>query len=266
MNKRILLKMFKADIKKHIIFISCNIVAIMVFFSFLWTLLNQDFMRNVDSMIASNIYLPSFLTFLFMIIFIPFSNFIFSRMRIKNYGIFYTIGMTLEQISFYLSMEILLISVISLILGLVAGTILSFVFYFVIHAIIGVSELHYMLNVKVYEYASIFYMGIAIVCIILNNINLMRRTSLDLLKSDVKPEGSRKESKIGVVLGCFMFLLSLVILILFYNVNSNIFFVSVFICLLGTVLILVNVAVIIQEIKEKNFRLFYKNLYFFSMN
>lgn len=123
-------KMFKKDAKKYRLFILCNVAAIAVLYSFISIVLNKQFMNSsiVDPMISSNIYAPTFFIVMFAGMFIPYSQSVFMKARQKDYGILLSIGMTENEVRKSVIIENLVLHAVSLVAGLMFGTILSLFF------------------------------------------------------------------------------------------------------------------------------------------
>lgn len=136
----IALKMFKAEIKKYKVFIFCNLLEIAILYGFISIVLNSEFMNSniVDPMISSNIYAPTFMVMIFTAIFIPYAQNVFIKSRQKDYGILLTIGMSENETIKWILIENCILCAISLVGGLILGTLLSIFFLVFIHYEIGI--------------------------------------------------------------------------------------------------------------------------------
>lgn len=97
---RILLKMIWYNRKNYILYLVCNIFIIAFFQAFLSIGENESFMSadKIDPMISSNIFAPTVLTALFMILFVPYVYEAFLKSRKQEYAVLITLGVTQYEV------------------------------------------------------------------------------------------------------------------------------------------------------------------------
>lgn len=262
----IAIKMFKADVKKYRLFILCNLSCIAILYSFISICENQQFMNNsiVDPMISSNIYAPTFLVLMFAGIFIPYSQSVFIKARQKDYGILLTLGMTENEVRRSVLIENLILCIVSLIIGLVSGTFLSLCFFSLIRNVIGIDNINITISILPYKITTIYVSVIFIISLIVNVYGMIKSTIYDKIKYAEKAESGRYYSIIFIYGGIVFTIAAFIVMILFYHINSNIFFLSLFFCILGSVLIFFNGEALIEYFQNKHYKRYIKNVFLFS--
>ena len=95
---------------------------------------------NINYAITGNMVAPGVMVILFCTFFIFYAQNSFIKFRKKEFGLFMVLGMTIQNIQRIIFLENGLIAIISLITGLVSGTIFSKLFYLVIIKIIEVKD------------------------------------------------------------------------------------------------------------------------------
>lgn len=259
-------KMFKADVKKYRLFILCNLSAIAILYSFVSVSENQQFMNKsiVDPMISSNIHAPTFLILVFTGIFIPYSQGVFMNARQRDYGILLTIGMTENEVRNSIFIENLILCIVSLIMGLLIGTFLSMLFLGFIRNVIGIDKIDVTISILPYKITAIYVSVIFIISLIINACGMIKSTIYEKLKYAVKAESGRHYSIKFICVGIVITIAAFILMILFYNKNSDIFFLSLLFCVLGSVLIFFNGEALIEYFQNKHYGRYIKNVFLFS--
>jgi putative ABC transport system permease protein len=263
---KIAFKMFKADIKKYRLFILCNLSAIAILYSFVSVSENQQFMNKsiVDPTISGDIYAPTFLILVFNGIFIMYSQSIFMKARQKDYGILLTIGMTENEVRNSILIENLILCIISLITGLLFGTFLSALFLGFIRNVIGIDKIDVTISVVSYKITAIYVSVIFIISLIINVCGMIKSTIYEKIKYAVKAESGNHYSIKFICVGIVITIAAFILMILFYNKNTDIAFLSIIFCILGSVLIFFNGEALIEYFKNKHYGRYIKNIFLFS--
>lgn len=183
-------KMLRANFSKYRLYFLCNLFAAAVFYCFAAIFTNRSFMNGitVDSSISNNIYLPSFLSAVFLIIFLPVSCQVFLSSRKQEYGIMLSIGMSWKEVFRNMLFENMAVAVCALAAALVVGTLLSFVFFFVIVYGIGIKGVQWQLSLEPYKITVFLYVATMIITIILHAGKLSRDRIGTLLKAPFHAE------------------------------------------------------------------------------
>ncbi|GCD13021.1 FtsX-like permease family protein [Clostridium tagluense] len=263
---RIAFKMFKADVKKYRLFILCNLSSIAILYSFISISVNKQFMDTsiVDPMISGNIYAPTFLVLMFTGIFIPYSQSVFIKARQKDYGILLTLGMSENEVRNSVLIENLILCIVSLIIGLVSGTVLSLFFLGFIHNVIGFNSVNIAISLSSYKITTMYVLGIFSISLIVNVYGMIKSTVYDKIKYAEKAESGNHYSIIFSCVGIVFTIVAFIVMILFYHRNSNLCLLSIFFCLLGSVLIFFNGEALIEYFQDKHYKRYIKNVFLLS--
>ena len=92
-------KMLKAGFYKYRLYFLCNLSATALFCCFAVISTNRTFMNAsiVNSSISNNIYLPFFLSAVFLFFFLPVSCQAFLASRKQEYGVMFSLGMSRKE-------------------------------------------------------------------------------------------------------------------------------------------------------------------------
>ena len=192
-------KMLKVGFHKYRLYFLCNLSATALFCCFAVISTNRTFMNGsiVNSSISNNIYLPFFLSAVFLIFFLPVSCQAFLASRKQEYGVMFSLGMSRKEAFENLLFENVLISVLALAIALVAGTVLSFLFFAVIIYAIDVHRVQWQFCPEAYKLTAVLYTVVVAVSFILNAGRLMLDKIGTLMKAQYRAE---KIGKIGTIL------------------------------------------------------------------
>lgn len=192
-------KMLKVGFHKYRLYFLCNLSAAALFCCFAVISTNRTFMNGsiVNSSISNNIYLPFFLSAVFLIFFLPVSCQAFLASRKQEYGVMFSLGMSRKEAFENLLFENVLISVLALAIALVAGTVLSFLFFAVIIYAIDVHGVQWQFGPEAYKLTAVLYTVVVAVSFILNAGRLMLDKIGTLMKAQYRAE---KIGKIGTIL------------------------------------------------------------------
>lgn len=183
----------------------CNTFTVALFYMFASIFTNDEFMnpRRANSMISSNIYLPSVLLAIFMMLFIPYSYHLFQKERKSEYGILMTLGMNQTQGMQKLLFETIIISIAALFSGLVIGTGISIAFYGVLVYLLDIAGLSIIFCIKPYEVTAVFYLFIWLYTLIIYIVESQNMQIIDWMKARFR----RRTKSFGSLLciGLFLF-------------------------------------------------------------
>lgn len=192
-------KMLCSGFSKYRLYFMCNLSATALFCCFALIFSNRTFMNGqiVNSSISGNIYLPSYLSAVFLILFLPVSCQAFFASRKQEYGVMFSLGMSRKEALKNLFLENIVISVLALAAALVTGTILSFLFFAVIVYVIGIQGVRWLFCLDAYKVTVILYIVVMSVAFVLHAGKLMRDNIGTLLKAQYRSE---KKGRIFAIL------------------------------------------------------------------
>lgn len=242
--KDISMKMLTANFRRYRLYFLCNLFSVALFYSFAAIFTNKYFMdiNIVDPMISSNIFAPSVFVGIFLVLFIPYSYNAFLRNRKQEYGILMALGMSEKEVLSNMLLESFIIAGMSLISGLILGTIISFVFYFIIQKVIGIAALRWYFNVDSYKFTTMLYGATILVTLVTGILAFMKMQLIDLIKERFRAEKKGK-SLIGIFIAGVVFVIaSLLIMIMGYGDGTeDMWFLSLAIMFVGLSMIITHV-------------------------
>lgn len=220
--------MLRSNYKRYLLYFYCNVFTIAVFNTFSTIYTNKDFMNPslVNSMISSNIDAPMIFTAIFMFIFIPYSYSAFFRKRKSEYGILMTLGMTEREVLTNMLSENLTISFLSLITGMVGGTLLSLLFFGIIRNVIGISAVAWRLSFEPYAITAGLYLAIVVFTLALQMLGFVKMQITDMLKAKSHGEREVKASAVSLIFGCLMSIISVVLMLKRYSADPWVLLIS----------------------------------------
>ncbi|HEX3025807.1 MAG TPA: ABC transporter permease [Clostridia bacterium] len=206
-------KMLFANFRRYRLYFLCNVFSIVLFYCMASLFTNQSFMNGnvVDSSISSNIYAPSLFTGIFVALFIPYSYHAFMKNRKQEYGILMTLGMSETEVLANMLLENCVTAGLSLISGLILGTFVSFLFYFIIQQIIGLAGLRWYFNADSYKWTVILYGVTMLLTLVTGILGFLKTQLTDLMKEKFRAEKKGKSLPGLFAAGAVLVIVSVVI-------------------------------------------------------
>ncbi|HWT76937.1 MAG TPA: ABC transporter permease [Mobilitalea sp.] len=238
------LKMLRVNFRRYRLYFLCNVFSIVLFYCFAAIFTNKAFMNYsiVDSSISSNIYLPSFLVGIFLILFVPYSYQAFLKNRKHEYGILMTLGMSEKEVLQNMLLENCAIAGLSLLTGLILGTIISFAFYFFIQHMIGIAGLHYVMNAASYLWTIALYGATILLTLVTGIYSLIKTKLTDVIKEKFRAERKGKQLPGIFRAGVILAIISIFVMVIGYKYDtSNILLVSLAAMFAGLCMIITHV-------------------------
>lgn len=243
------MKMLIANFRRYRLYFLCNVFSIALFYSFAAILTNKPFMniRIVDSAISSNICAPSIFAGIFLVLFIPYSNNAFLRNRKYEYGVLMTLGMSEREVLVNMLLESCVIAGLSLISGLVLGTIISFAFYFIIQQVIGISALRWYFNADSYKLTAVLYCLTILLTLVTGILGFMKMQLVDLMKERFRAELSGKSLPGIFIAGVVFVIVSVLVMVMGYSYgNTDMWFISLGLMFAGLCMIMTQAEIVGQ--------------------
>lgn len=183
-------KMLKVNFNRYRLYFLCNLFAAALFYCFAAIFTNRSFMNGeiVNSSISNNIYFPSLLSALFLILFLPVSCQAFLASRKREYGVLFSIGLSQKEAFWNMLFENMSVALLALAAALAVGTILSFLFFAVIVYGIGIDGVQWQLRLEPYKITALLYAAVMIITFALNAARLLHEKIGVLLKAQHRSE------------------------------------------------------------------------------
>lgn len=201
----------------------------------------------------------------FSFFFISYAHSSFMKSRNREFGLFLTLGMTKKDINKVIKVENSFIILISLIFGLIAGTIFSKLFFMVVTKILQLKGINYILNYNSYALSIGLFLLIYIIVLFLTKIYTNKIEIIELLKNSRKAEINKLNHPIVGLLGMASVVASFILLhltltgVIFKN-QLSIITVYIFMCLVGLYLCISQFGSLIIHFSRKRKSGYYKNI------
>lgn len=208
---RLIFKNLKYNIKNYVAYLLGNSFILTILFMFFSLIFSEAFMNEPStSLIKENLTSVIALMIAFSVVFIIYTTITFTKYRGKEFGVYYTMGLTSKNIIKILSYENLIIALTSFVIGALGGSIFVQLFYKAIEKILNLKILDFELSIN-------SYLGIGIIAIIIYLFNtlyqilFLRKLSIvQILKSSSKKEFGKSSYTMGI-LGIVSFGVSMII-------------------------------------------------------
>ena len=266
--EHLVVKLFKGNLKKYKLFISCNILTIAILFS-LRLLLDNPYLSNpsiVDPMISSNVFAPTFFMYLFAAFFIPFTMILLNKQIQKNYGILMSMGLVRNQLYICILIENILIVTMSIVCGIIMGNIFALTLLFVMKTVIGIDGIYYTQTNTSYLQTIVYLLvvyGVTLGGIIFS----MKKKNIMKIMIEERETEERKDNKFLFCIGCVLFVISLLVSLCFYKITAgNILLVGMFFSYVALILMIHNSAFLLSKWRDKHLFLISDYMYYFKRN
>jgi hypothetical protein len=202
---QIVWKMIKVHYKKYMFYFLCNSSAVMLFFLFATLFFNKDVVKVKETESIQYVFtVPGIALVVFVVFFISQAHSIFIKRRKSEFGLFMTLGMTNREICKLLLIENGIIASISLVFGILAGTLFSRLTFFLLTSSVGINGVSYHLNMEMFLYTIIIFLMVFIVAVGRTLFLIFNQNIVFNLKSDRVSEAIKMRSplfgSIGIVI------------------------------------------------------------------
>lgn len=255
---KLLLKMLSYNKNNYKMYLYCNIFAVALFTAFLSVYHNESFMSNykIDSSISSNVFAPTILMGLFMVSFLPYAYTTFLKGRKQEYAVFMVLGMTESEVLVNMFLECLIVSAAGAGIGLVAGSVLSFIFFIVLRDRIGLQSVQWEYHVQAYEITVILYVCVVVIILFIHSIQFLKTEILDLFKARFKEENRKRGSGVRLMLGVGILFLGIFCMLAGYDFHRTyIWFLSIGISMAGMMFIIFNFDFVIKRCAKREWKI-----------
>ena len=199
------------------------------------------------------------------------NNFLIKK-RKKELGIYMTLGMPKSKISKILIMETFLIGLLSLIVGLLLGIIVSQGLSVITAKllVVDINQYKFIISISAIIKSALYFGIIFFIVMLFNQVNISKYKLMDMLNAAKKNEDIKLKNPI---ISIFIFLLSLAALISAYSIvlkiglapENILFYVSILMGVMGTLLCFFSLSSFLIYIVQKNKKFYLKNLNIFVL-
>lgn len=265
---RLALTNIKKHARSYVPYIITCVITIAMFYIIKSLAFNLD--KNLSSIsAATSMSLGSIVVAIFAIIFLFYTNSFLLKKRKKEFGLYNILGMEKKHMSALIATESLIISVISLVLGLIIGIALDkLIFMIVIKLLDGQSPLGFTIIPEAILHTVVLFC-IIFAAILLNSVRIVYTTkTIDLLHGSNTGEKEPKTKWLLAILGVLCLGGGYTISIISKNPVSAIglLFVAIVLVVIGTYFIFVAGIIALLKLLRKNKGFYYKTSHFISVS
>lgn len=260
------------NIKKHargyVPYIITCVITIAMFYIIKSLAFNLD--KNLSSITAAtSMSLGSIVVAIFAIIFLFYTNSFLLKKRKKEFGLYNILGMEKKHMSALIATESLIVSVISLVLGLIIGIALDkLIFMIVIKLLNGQSPLGFTIIPEAILHTVVLFC-IIFAAILLNSVRIVYTTkTIELLHGSNAGEKEPKTKWLLAILGVLCLCGGYTISIISKNPVSaiDLLFVAIVLVVIGTYFIFVAGITALLKLLRKSKGFYYKTSHFISIS
>ncbi|MBW9148158.1 ABC transporter permease [Clostridium sp. CM028] len=185
------------NIKGYFAYFLSSSISATLLFSFTMIIVHPDFVGlKLPNNIRNALYVTTVIAYLFLCFFVFYSVSVFLKSRYKEFGILYIIGSSKKQIQRMITIENIIISSVSAVVGIIVGIVFSKILLAVSGKLLGFNALGFYIPVKAMIITLIAFVLIGIVISIFCSFVIKEDMVLRLLKGTKKPKAEPKSSAI----------------------------------------------------------------------
>ncbi|GFN37017.1 FtsX-like permease family protein [Tepidimicrobium xylanilyticum] len=182
---------FRRNIKTYGMYLMAMIFSVATYYNFVSMRYNPQFQETKDLTIyvQSSSVTASLLMILFLVFFIMYSSNFFLNQRKKEIGVYAFMGIDNYKIAFIFASEGLLLGIMSLVIGLLLGTLFSKLFLMLLaKAALLKMRIDFFISKKALIETIIVYSVILFIAFLKGYINIIRTNLIDLMNTLKKAE------------------------------------------------------------------------------
>ncbi|OZQ63421.1 hypothetical protein CA600_19375 [Paenibacillus sp. VTT E-133280] len=261
--RRMAFQIFKANLRRYLLFFLCSSFTIMVFFAFHSLYTNPDFNDpyQVNGMVSGNLYAPFLVMRVFAILFIGYAQMAFLKFRKSDFGLLMILGMTSHNIRRIILLENSMIALASILTGLGAGSVFSGLFFLFISLFVNIGDSSFSLTLESYLYTIKFFGIIYIAVIGIQLLLTLRYNIVRLLKESRTAERSLLHGKITGIIGVVLLAISVYEMITHYSPdNTRMMLINLGVSMVGIYLLLSGLGDWMKFIFSRSTKAYHKHL------
>lgn len=261
---RIIFKNIKYNIKNYVAYLIGHSFIICILFMFLNLISSNVFVEQPStSIIKENLVSILALMIIFSLTFTLYTTISFTRYRGKEFGVYFTIGLTTKNVIKILFYENSIIAIVSFISGIIGGSVFFKLIYTLVMKILNINNTNMELNIKSYIYIAVISSLIFIFNIMYQIRFLNRFSVVQILKYSSKKYTNRT-NLVSSIIGISVFIISTIIFksaIKLETLNSNlIMIISFILAIICLYFVVGSIMSLILKISEKFKNFYNKNI------
>ncbi|WP_032122151.1 FtsX-like permease family protein [Clostridium amazonitimonense] len=189
------------NIKAYFAYFFSSSISAALLFSFTMIIFHPDFVKiDLPQYLIKALNVTTIIAYLFLFFFVFYSVSVFLKSRYKEFGILYIIGASRKQIQRMISIENIIISSVSAIVGIIVGIVFSKILLAASGKLLGFNALGFYMPVKAMIITFVAFVMIGIVISIFCSFIIKEDMVLKLLKGTKKPKAEPKACSILVII------------------------------------------------------------------
>ncbi|MBS6560430.1 MAG: ABC transporter permease [Clostridiales bacterium] len=274
MNKCFYMKLARTNIKKNsktiLPYLFTCIMTTTMFYILCSLSKNQGIMSMPGGLdLQLVLSLGMYVIGIFAVIFLFYTNSFLMKQRKKEFGVFNILGLEKRHIAKVIGYEVLMITVISIGLGLVFGILLDKVMYLILLKLFDAPiALGFYISKKAFVITILLFLAIHFL-IFLNSIRQIHLANpIELLNSGNYGEREPKNKWVLTILGLLCLLVAYYISITTKNIFAvlGLFFIAVILVMIGTYLLFTSGSITFLKALKANKNYYYRTKHFISVS
>ncbi|MBB6713292.1 FtsX-like permease family protein [Clostridium gasigenes] len=206
----IIIKNIKYNIKNYTAYLLGNSLIQCILFMFFTLVFSPEFMKADETMfVKENFMSVVILMVAFSLMFIIFTTVSFTKYRGREFGVYFTIGLTSKEITKILCYENIIIALISFLVASLGGSVFSKLFHMSIGKILKIDNIIIPLSFKAYGTIFLISTIIFLFTTIYQMFFLKRYSIVNILKSKSKKDLGSTSTILGII-GIIIFIISII--------------------------------------------------------
>ncbi|MEQ8198819.1 MAG: ABC transporter permease, partial [Clostridiaceae bacterium] len=206
-----IIKNIKHNIKNYTAYLLGNSLILCTLFMFFTLVFSPEFMKaDETTVIKANFISVLIIMVAFSVMFIIFTTVSFTQYRGREFGVYFTIGLTSKEITKILCYENIIISSLSFIFASLGGSVFSRLFHMAIERILKLDNIIIPLSFKAYGTIFLISGAIFVYATAYQMLFLKRFSVVNMLKSKSKKDVCGTSTILGIT-GIIIFIASLIV-------------------------------------------------------
>lgn len=274
MNKKLYIKLAYNNIKKDknsffpFLISVVTMAGVFYMLTSIWLRTGKDAFYGADNM-EIVLHMGVIVTAMLSMGIVFYTNSFLMKRRTKELGLYNILGMEKKHIGHVVFWEIVIIAISGVILGLVAGVLLSRLMFLILLKMIGLKQiLEFHVSAKAIGLTAGLFAGVFVLDIIYNRIHIARLKPIDMLQSNKQGEKEPKVKWLLVLLGAVCLGVGYYIAITTKNpiaAMSN-FFIAVLLVIIGTYCLFIAVSILLLKMLKHNKDFYFHPTHFITIS
>ncbi len=262
--KDIVIKNFKGNIKKYLVYYLCNSFIVTMFFMYSSLIFNEKLWTTsqIEKGILQMLIIPNVALGVFCLFFTSYAHSSFIKWRKKEFGVFMNLGMTTEDIRKIIIYENIIVAFGAILLGLLTGAVFSRLFFIVITRFLEVRGIAYTIDFKNFIFSVSIFLGIYFANLITTITTTYKFEIITLLKENRKVQNNRVGNPLLAIVWMVIVVCASIFLYLEFmgRYQGQALLLSTILIPIGVYMIISEFGGILIKLSKKNKKVYYNRL------